>query len=157
MAFISGGYSVTYNAATVGQIANGIRISHEFFKRMITGDNYAETPQDGVFRGGQMFAEMTLLEYNATGAQLAFWPYSATIFTLGTVGRLDVASSLAKSLVLTAVAGTPAAAAPATQTHLTTILREGFPVELLYAPDLREVPLNMSIYPSSSGVFGTQT
>lgn len=157
MSFISGGYSVTWNAATVGQIANGIRISHEFFKRMITGDAYAETPQDGVYRGGQMFAEMTLLEYNATSAQLAFWPYSATIFTLGTVGRLDVASSLAKSLVLTAVAGTPAAAAPATQTHLTTILREGFPVELLFAPDLREVPLNMRIYPNSSGVFGTQT
>lgn len=157
MSFIAGGYTVTYNGNTLGQIANGIRVSHEFFKRMITGDSYGETPQDGVYRGGQMFAEMTLLEYNATGAQLAFWPYNATIFTLGTVGRLDVASSLAKSLVLTAVAGTTAAAAPASQTHLTSILREGFPVELLYAPDLREVPLAMRIYPNSSGVFGTQT
>ena len=157
MSFIAGAYTVTWDSATVGQIANGIRISHEFFKRMITGDSYAETPQDGVYRGGQMFAEMTLLEFNASKAQLAFWPYSATIYTLGTVGRLDVASALAKSLVLTAVAGTTAATVPATQTHLTTILREGFPVELLYAPDLREVPLNMRIYPNSSGVFGTVT
>lgn len=157
MSFLAGQYTVTWNAATLGQIANGIRVSHEFFKRMITGDNYAEAPQEGIYRGGQMFAKMTLLEYNATGAQLAFWPYSATIFTMGVVGRMDVAGSLAKSLVLTALAGTPAAAAPATQTHLTSILREGFPVEILFAPDLREVPLEMRIYPNSSGVFGTQT
>lgn len=157
MSFIAGAYTLTYNGSSLGQLANGIRVNHQFFKRLITGDNFAETPQDGVYRGGEMFAEMTLLEYNATGALAAFWPYNATIFTLGTVGRLDVASALAKSLVMTAVAGTTAATVPASQTHLTSILREGFPVELLYAPDLREVPLNMRIYPNSSGVFGTQT
>jgi hypothetical protein len=157
VSFVAGQYTVTWSGSSLGQIANGIRVKHEFFKKMITGDNFAETPQDGIFRGGQMFASMTLLEYNATGAQLAFWPYSATIFTMGVIGRLDVGAALAKSLVLTAIAGTSAAAAPATQTHLTSILREGFPVELLYAPDLREVPLEMRIYPNSSGVFGTQT
>lgn len=157
MSFIAGAFTVTYNANSVGQLANGLKLSHEFFKRLITGDSFAETPQDGVYRGGQMFIDFTMLEYNATGAQLAFWPYSATIFTLGTVGRLDVGSSLAKSLVLTAVAGTTAATVPATQTHLTSILREGFPVDVLYAPDLREVPISMRIYPNNSGVFGTQT
>jgi len=60
MSFVAGGYTVTWDGSTVGQIANGIRVKHEFFKRMITGDNYAETPQDGVYRGGQMFASMTL-------------------------------------------------------------------------------------------------
>lgn len=157
MSFIAGGYTVTYNSNTLGQVANGIRVSHEFFKRLITGDSYAESPQDGVYRGAQMFAEMQLLEYNATGALAAFWPYNATIFTMGTVGRLDVGSSLVKSLVLTAVAGTTAATVPASQTHANAILREGFPVELLYAPDLREVPLSMRLYPNGSGVFGTQT
>lgn len=157
MSFIAGGYTVTYNASTLGQLANGLRLSHEFFKRLITGDSYGETPQDAVYRGARVSVDCTLIEYNATGAALAFWPYNATLYTIGVVGRLDVGSSLAKSLVLTAVAGTTAATVPATATFLTSILQEGFPVELLFAPDLREVPLRMRVYPSSSGVFGTQT
>jgi hypothetical protein len=38
------------------------------------------------------------------------------------------------------------------------MLAEGFPVELLMAPDLKEVPIRMRVYPDdSTGVFGTQT
>lgn len=157
MSFIAGRYSATWNSLAVGQTANGFRLSNEFFKRLITGDNFGETPQDAVYRGGRMGIDFTLLEADAAAAQTLAWPYNATKFDLGTIGRLDVGSSLAKSLVLTAVAGTSAAATPATQTHPLTILQEGYPVEALYASDLRDIPLRLRIYPNSSGVFGTQT
>ncbi len=160
MSFIAGQYTATYKTSALGQTAEGWRCSHQFFKRLITGDTYAQTPQDAVYQGAEVFVQGRLIEYNATGALGAFWPYSSTIFALGVIGRLDVASSIAGALVLTALAGTPAAAAPATLTFTQAILAEGFPVELLFAPDLREVPLRFRCYPyfaTPNQVFGVTT
>lgn len=155
MTFICGRYTATLSASSLGQTADGYRVSHQSFARQITGDALAQTPQDAIHQGAEMFVSTRLIEYNAAGAQNAFWPFSATIYDMGVIGRLY--SAIADSLVLTAVAATPAAAAPATATFLLSILAEGFPVELLFAPDLREVPLRFRVYPNSSGVFGTQT
>ena len=157
MAFIAGPYTATWNALAVGQLANGFTLSHKFFKRLITGDNFAEAPQDSVYRGAEMFVDFTCIAFDAAAIQTLMWPYHATRWTMGQVGRTDVGSAVALSLVLTAVAGTPAAATPATLTALTSVLAEGFPVDVLFAPDLREVPLKLRVYPNSSGVFATQT
>lgn len=155
MSFIAGRYTATLNAQALGQTADGFRVSHSLFKRIITGDALAQTPQDAIVQGAEMFIATRLIEYNATGALNSMWPLSATIYDMGVIGRLD--SAIADSLILTAVASTPAAATPATATFLLTTLAEGFPVELLFAPDLREIPLRFRVYPNSSGVFGTQT
>ena len=155
MGFICGRYTATLASNALGQTADGFRLTHQLFKRPITGDALARTVQDRIVQGGEMSIACRLIEYNAAGAQNAFWPLSGTIFDLGVIGRLDTA--IADSLVLTAPAGTPAAAAPATLTFLLTTLAEDFPVELLFAPDLREVPLRLGILPNSSGIFGTQT
>ncbi len=157
MAFIAGGFTATWNALAVGQLANGFTLSHKFFKRLVTGDNYAEAPQDGIFRGAEMFIDFTCIAFDAAAIQSLMWPYSATRWDMGVVGRTDVGGSLAKSLVLTAVAGTPAATTPATLTTLLSILAEGFPMSILLAPDLREAPIKLRIYPSTSGIFATQT
>lgn len=157
MSFIAGRYTMTYNALALGQTAEGIRLSHQVFKRLITGDAGGEAKQDAVYRGIDMFLAYQLLEYNAAGALAAMWPYAATLLDMGVIGRLDVGSSIAKSVVMTALAGTPAAAVPATITLPSVILAENFPVELLFAPDLREVPMRQRIYPNSNGVFGTLT
>lgn len=155
MSFIAGRFTATLGAADLGQTADGWRVSHSLFKRPITGDKFAQTVQDRILQGAEMFVTSRLIEYNATGAANAFWPLSATLYDMGVIGRLD--SAVADSLVLTAIAGTPAAATPATFTMLLTTLAEGFPVELLFAPDLREVPLRFAVLPNSSGVFATQT
>lgn len=155
MSFIAGRYTATLNAQSLGQTADGYRVSHSLFKRIITGDALAQTPQDAIVQGAEMFIATRLIEYNATGGLNAMWPLSSTIYDMGVIGRLD--SAIADSLILTAVASTPAAATPATATFLLTTLAEGFPVELLFAPDLREIPLRFRVYPSSQGVFGTQT
>lgn len=157
MGFIAGKYSMTYNALAAGQTNNGIRVSHQFFKRLITGDNYGQAKQDGVYQGADMFLATDLMEYNAAALATMIWPYSATMWDMGVIGRLDVASSIVKQIVLTALAGTTAATVPATMTLPRAILIENFPIELLLAPDLREVPWRGRVYPGDTGIFGTQT
>ena len=163
--FRSGGYTATWNGLACGQTAQGYRLSHQFFKRIITGDSLAESPQDAVYRGAEMHIQFNLIEYAKAAIQTIMWPYG-TYLSMGIVGRLDMQQLICRTLVLTAVAGTPSAAAlsPASLTFpYNTILAEGFPVELLMAPDLKEVPIRMRIYPSegvfggSTSVFGTQT
>lgn len=156
MAFIAGRYSATYGGDALGQTQDGIRLIHSVFKRLITGDAGGQTPQNAVYQGMEAFVQYTLLEYNAAGAAAALWPYgSGYLNASATIGSLD--SSHAKPLVLTALDGTPAASTPASITLPNVILAEGFPVEILFAPDLRTVPIRQRIYPDSSMRFGTLT
>lgn len=157
MSFVSGRYTGTWNALAIGQTADGLRVMHQFFKRLITGDAYADAPQDAVYRGAAVMIGWQSIESDAAAIATASWPYSATKWDMGVIGRTDVGSAVAKSLVLTSTANTPAATKPATWTGLLSILAENFPVEILKAPDLREVPMRMRIYPSNSGVFATET
>ena len=159
---VAGPYTATYNGLAVGQTAEGYRLSHQFFKRVVTGDAMAQTPQDGVYQGCEMYLAMNLIEYNKAATQSIMWPYGSSYLAHGQVGRMDVQSSLSKQIVLSAVTGTPAADSPASITLPLCILAEGFPVELLLAPDLRIVPLRMRVYPSDAtpaadSVFGTKT
>lgn len=153
MAFIAGQYTVTYGTSpgSVGQIKDGIRLTHTVFKQLITGDNMADSPQDAVWRGMECFAQYTLLEYNAAKALSVMWPYGASYGTMGVIGRTD--QNLAEPLILTALAGTPAASTPASLTASKAILAEGYPLELLFAPALREVPIRQRLYPNTSGIF----
>jgi len=155
MSFIAGPYTATWNSLALGQAAEGYRVSHSFFKQLVTGDSYAQAPQDEVYQGAEMFVQFRSIEYDAAGIATAMWPYGAYL-TMGQVGRVSVQQSLAMALVLTAVAGTPAATAPASLTGTKALLAEGFPVELAFEPALREVPIRMRLYPVA-GVFGTAT
>ena len=157
--FVAGGYTATWNGLACGQAAQGYRLSHNFFKRIITGDKRAQAPQDAVYQGAEMHVQFNLIEYMAAAIATIMWPYG-NYLAMGVVGRLDVQQSLCKQMVFTSVAATPAAAAlsPATLTLALCMLSEGFPVELLMAPDLKEVPIRMRIYPNDeTGVFGIQT
>jgi hypothetical protein len=164
--FLAGPFTATYNAKALGQSAQGFFLSHEFFKRLITGDAMAQTPQDAIYQGRAVFAEYDLIEAASAGIVDLIDPYASTIgtpLTVGPIGTLDVgwASSpsyagRAKQLVLTAVAGSAAASGgPASITLPLSILAEGYPVRVLYGPDLRNVPIRQRIYPAADGVFGT--
>jgi hypothetical protein len=162
--FTAGKYDGTLAAGALGQTADGLRIQHEVSKQLIIGDNFGDGVQDAVYRGMNMFAGFTLLEFEAAKAQAAFWPYSTTWLDMGVIGRLDVATgsnqaAVAAALIFTALANTPAAldGTPASFTFPAAILRENFPVEILFGPVAREVPLSMRLYPNSSGVVGTVT
>lgn len=154
MAFISGQYTMTYGGTTIGQIEDGIRLEHFVNKRLITGDNQGRTPQDAVYQGHEAFAQFTIMEADNAQVLDAVWPYDTTNFgRQSTIGRLDVGSSLTVALVMTALASTPAVGNPTTITIPRAILAEGYPVSVLYAPDLRDIPLRLRLYPDASGDF----
>ena len=163
--FVSGPYTATYNAKALGQTAQGFFLSHEFFKRLITGDKYGDAPQSAIYRGRAQFCEYELIEADAAGVADLKEPYADTVgtpLTMGEIGTLDVGggtcSGVALQLILTALAGSCAAQhGPATITLPLSILAEGYPVRVLYGPDLRSVPIRQRIYPNAStGVFGTE-
>ena len=167
--FVAGAYTATYNAKALGQTADGYRFSFEVFKRIVTGDLGAQTPQDSIYQGMAMFLAARLIEADKAGILDLVHPYADTIGTpwaLGKIGLLDVRGQgtgsptvRAKQVVLTAVTGTTAANdMQATMTMPLAILAENFPVEVLLAPDLREVPIRLRIYPNMSTLlFGSQT
>jgi len=167
--FIAGGYTVTYNAKALGQMADGFRFSYEVFKRIITGHLGGDTPQDAVYRGQQRTSQFRLIEANSAGINDLLYQFSATIgseWELGTIGLMDVRGNgggsptvRAKQLVLTAITGTSAANdAAATMTIPYSALHPNFPVEVLLAPDLKEVPIRLIHYPNmSTGLYGSST
>jgi hypothetical protein len=151
MAFTAGRYTATWNALAVGQTAEGINVQHQFMKRPIQGDKMGETVQDAIIRGIEVLARMRLIEWDAAAIATLIHPYGAAYQALA-IGKLDVQNSFAKALVLTAVDSNPGPT-PASQTLGQAILHENFPVELLFGPDLREVPVQLRCYPFANGSF----
>lgn len=153
MGFVAGGVTATYSATTIGQLEDGASLSIQVDGEDITGNNLAGAVQDGVYRGLNGFISLTLLEYNAAGAQAAFWPWNATLGAMGVVGRLFTA--LDAALVLTSDASTPLRSEWTTLTASQAILPTGFNLELAFAPKLLRVPLRFRLLPDSSGVLFT--
>lgn len=143
MSFIAGPYTLTYNAQTLGIVEDAINMELTPVVDPIVGDNLGGSIQDGVYRGGNMYLDMVLQEYNAAGALAAFWPYADAYGKIGTPGVL--LSGVAKALVLTAVAGTTAT--PATITANKAVLAPNFPVRMLFGSRLRNVPLRFQLLP----------
>jgi hypothetical protein len=160
--FLAGRYSATYNTADVGITGEGQKLNFETKLELIQeSDAYGQTIIDGVFRGGDVTADFESLAYKA-GSLAAFWPYGNTLAGNGVLGVLVnpgasnvpigvLASALAKAFVMTSVAGTPAAATPATLTASLALLREGFPAALLFNSKLRRVPISLRFYPADAG------
>lgn len=169
--FIAGNYTATYNSKALGQMADGIRLSYELFQRIITGHLGGQTPQDAIYQGQQRTSAFKLIEADEAGIPDLLYPFTATIgneWQLGTIGLMVVRGNgsesptvRGKSLVLTAVAGTSAYNdAAQTITLPLSILHEGFPVETLLGPDLKEVPIRMRHFPDMSQsppIFGSST
>lgn len=152
--FIAGRFSCTYNSVDIGIAEDGHTLSWQVFKEMINNtDQYGDTDIDAIYRGMNVFLQTTLKEYKAGSLTPAtpyntFAPSGATNFALGVIGRLD--TNVAKTLVMTSTASTPAAAAPATLTATYAILAPGYSVELFFGPRHRRVPIRFQLYPYDS-------
>lgn len=110
-------------------------------------DIHGESTADFVFRGGDVFLQFNSRTYKA-GAISPFWPWGALGImstAAAPIGRL--ASDVAGAMVLTAVAATPAAAAPATLTATKSILAPNFDGKLLFNSKLRNVPVRLQCLP----------
>lgn len=152
---IAGPYTVTWGtpALNVGVTEDGVETEETYFSDPVRGDNLGDTIQDEIIRGGDVYVNFILQEYlnaltalgNGAGIGPIFHPHNTVLGRVGQVGRR--LSSIAAPLVLTAVAGTPASAAPATITFALATLARNFPVRLLYASRHRKVPMRMISLP----------
>lgn len=164
--FIAGRYSSTYDPAgagagvvDVGIVERGYELQISFSKKLITNtDAYADSVIDGVYRGGNVFWQTTMLEYKIGSLNVAlpynddatndvFAPTGATFLGPGLVGRLD--SNIAGSYVVTSTTGTPAVSTPATLTATLAIIAENFNINLFFGPEERKIPLRLRFLPYS--------
>lgn len=149
--FLSGAYTGTYNSVAIGLTRDGYRLRYSMSQQAIDrSDGFADSLLDGVWRGGRVTVSFTTLSY-AKGIAVV-WPWSSALYilseTASPIGRL--ASDVAKSLVLTSTAGTPAATTPATLTATKAIVPPNFDTEILYDSSLREVPIQLALLPVNS-------
>lgn len=163
--FVSGAYSATYNAKALGQTEQGYILSHEFFKKLIKGDLMGQSTQDAIYQGRDQFIEFELIEAAAAGVNELIEPYAdspGTALTIGKVGQRDVGNSAcpgaAKPLILTRIPGLCAElSGPETITLPRVIIAENYPIRILHAADLRQIPIRLRAYPDTSGVIGVAT
>lgn len=146
MPFVAGGYTVKWNSVLMGQIEDGINIDYSLGGEEIRGDNYGDTVQDIVFRGGDCFFTMTFLEWDTVATSLLLWPWSATAIGKiddGYIGRLM--STFAKVLLLEKVTGP--SQSPASITVGKAVLAPRFNVNQLLAPRLKRLPIRFQALP----------
>jgi hypothetical protein len=167
--FIAGRYTNTYNSGSCGMTKDGFRVTHQFFIDVIgESDAYGQSPIDGIFRGGECYITFTGIE-GVAGAFAALWPFGTDRTTpLNSYGILvdptvtnktpvgTLATDLARAFVMTGVSGTPAVTAgtpygPATLTITKALLRENYPVELLFNSKLKEIPISLRAWPVDAG------
>jgi hypothetical protein len=151
---IGGRYSGTLGGADLGITESGFTIIFNPKAELINeSDAYGLTLIDLFWRGIDVSTVFDSLEYKA-GTITAAWPWG-TLGAMGVIARLG--SAIASSMVLTATAGTPAAATPATLTAARSLLEPGFNVSLLFNSKLRRVPIRFVNLPSDSAIHITTT
>lgn len=153
---VAGAYSSTYKTLAAGMTRDGYRLSHEFFKRLITADEGGDTPLNAIYRGRAQFVEFELIEALKAAVVELIEPYGDP-FTLGVIGQTDMTvgacTGIAGALIMTSLGACTASPASITLPHC--ILAEGYPVNLLHSSDPRNIPIRLRAYPSSLGVFAT--
>lgn len=145
---IAGRYSGTWNGLAIGLCKDdGYRLIESPKKEKINkSDAYAQTLIETVHQGVDWSIVMTLSEYNAAAASTIISPWG-TLGTLGTIAVLG--TGLAKTLVLTSTAGTPAAASPATFTAPLSELAPESNVEIGFTSAGRQLPVRLDLLPDT--------
>lgn len=174
MTFIAGAYTVgirkrvngllegniaspTY--VSIGQVEDGITIDYTHAFEPIRGDNLGDSIQDGVYRGGDCFMDLTCLEWNLALISNALWPgaddSNTSDATFANLGKLEegfvgkLISNMGFCVLLTKVAGPNAT--PAYVYAAKAILAPGYPVRFALAPRLRRLPLRFQLFPYQRG------
>ena len=154
---IAGRYAATYTHPAGAALDLGITTSPGGYKvnftpswRRIQGtDAYADAVIDMIWRGfkdvGVSFIskEWKAGTVRASNPAVSYLSTGATAFDAGLVGRR--ASDMAGVLIMTAVAGTPAAASPATATVAGVVIRDGFNVSWLFDSTERDMPFDFEV------------
>jgi hypothetical protein len=128
-------------------------------------DRFGLARLENVIRGGDWNLIFRCREY-ASGNLNVAWPYGRVSLTLSPGGNANFAPVMAQagctddgsgftgSLVLTAIAGTPAALNPATLTAAKVVNADANQGDMMFTSKAREVPVNLELLPYSQ-TYGT--
>ena len=163
----SGPYTATYNAVAIGLTEDGYKLRLRPSDQLINrSDTYGDTPIDYVWRGGSMRGMFTCMDFK-TANLVALWPFNTFGILMNATTPIGIlASGIAKALVLTATANTPAVAAATgkeiinTFTATRAVVPPEFEGEILFDSRLRTIPVELMLLPytdSSNVVFGVKT
>lgn len=145
--FAHGPYSATLNAVALGLTEGPMRLSEELYAEVIRADKYGQATLDAIALGKDSFISIILKEWT-TGAQNAIFQL-AGVGATGLIGRN--LSDIAQSLVLTALASTPAAVnGPVTVTASKAVLAPGYRREILLGNVQRNTPIIFQLLPTES-------
>ena len=159
---VAGAYTSTWAGTALGFTQDGFsvqRVNHQ--EEINQSDIYGRTLLDAVYMGADTYIQTTCRTSNS-GSRGASWPWggAATWSGLGTIyttalpiGILGTNASISGSIVLTAVANTPAAttADPATLTASKGAVAPNFNMELLLSSRARSIPIRFALYPTDAG------
>lgn len=148
MSFIAGHYAATWNGTSIGTTREGFHLKETLHDEHILTDDGGDAPVDGVQRGTECMITLDYVEYDSI--KPALYAQTGTPGDVMTnVGKL--LTTLAKSLVLTAKAGTSAATvvgAIATLTATKAIVVSD--IDTLMASKLRQGPITLRLLPDSA-------
>ncbi len=155
---IAGHYTGTYNAVGLGYTKEGWAIhwtSHA--EKIDQTDAYGRTLIELIYQGGDISIITEARVYKA-GTTVPFWPWASTIGGIWSAAApMGVrGTDVAKALVLTSVAATPAAGAPATATGSLAILSPENDQALILSSVARSVPLKWDLLPTETTGTGAK-
>lgn len=146
--FPPGPYQVTYKGTTVGLMEGPIRHQQNVIGLPIRASLWAQNILNYILQGGGVFSVIVVKEWNA-GAKALMWPFDASHGIFPIVGTL--ADTFFGSLVLTALAGTPAATeGPVTRTYPISGLLPGHNLDVGFSAGERNVPVVVCALPEQN-------
>lgn len=155
---IAGHYTGTWNSIGLGYTREGYALHFMTHAEKIDQtDAYGRTLIDLIYQGGDI-SVVTECRIYKTGTTVPFWPWAATLGGIySATAPMGVrGTDIAKSLVLTAVANTPAATSPATATGSLAILSPENDLSLIFNSQARSVPIRWDLLPTDSTGTGTK-
>ena len=158
MSFIAGPYNWNYDGQSLGVLADAPRLRFSFTAEEVRGDNLADTIQALINRGGSMYLDLILQEWDNTKAQLLMWPFSATrgyigTATLGEAGFAAIGCQISGK-VLTATAAASSCASPSYWGFPNVVMAPNQDVSYLMGSRLRNVPISLLVLPVISTAAG---
>lgn len=158
-AVVAGSYSGTWNSVALQYTRQGFTLHWNLkVERVEESDLYGLSLIDLIYRGAQVMVDCIGKVYGAgvTGPLAAWTGTFGTVYSAASpIGQLG--SGIAKALVLTAVANTPAATAGniATFTAALTMIRADNDFQLILDSRGRDVPLSWDVLLKDTAGTGT--
>lgn len=148
--FPPGPYEVTYKAASVGLMEGPIRHQQSVSALPIRASLWGQNVLDYIVQGGGVFAVIMLKEWN-TNTKALMHPFNASMGIFPKAGMLI--NQYFGSLVLTALAGTPAATeGPVTRTYPLAGILPSHTLDVVLGPVERNVPVVVCALPEPESV-----